>query len=100
MDLNPNVKESDYLSPNFEVPYEVADYCIAQDINTLIVLCAWKDSDYDKDSERDIGTVNYWCHRLAPLWQPSPGESQETTTVIICDRAGFESGEPATIPTY
>ncbi|TBU31794.1 carbon-nitrogen hydrolase [Dichomitus squalens] len=49
-------------------PYEVADYCIAQKTNLLVLLNAWLDSKESPEEDTDWRTINYWALRLRPLW--------------------------------
>lgn len=101
MDLNPNPASSETLekgnaSDVVRELYELAEFCIEQGVDTLVIPCAWLDSE--EGTDWDIGTVNYWCHRLQPLWSKSrPSDDEHTggrqTAVIICNRAGFERGE-------
>ncbi|KAG9046999.1 Carbon-nitrogen hydrolase [Tulasnella sp. UAMH 9824] len=100
MDLNPNPASYETLvngnaSDVVKEPYELAEFCIEQGVDTLVIPCAWLDSG--EGTDWDIGTVNYWCHRLQPLWSSNDEEDGELTggrktTVIICNRAGFERG--------
>jgi protein N-terminal amidase len=94
-----------------EGPYELADYCIAQKTNLLILLDAWLASaesvhDDDDEEEHDWHNVNYWAARLRPLWvnegveggfvedgditEPDVGEE---TVVVVCNRFGEENGK-------
>jgi len=91
-----------------EGPYELADYCIAQKTNLLILLDAWltsEESAHDEE-EHDWHNVNYWAARLRPLWvnegveggfvedgditEPDVGEE---TVVVVCNRFGEENGK-------
>ncbi|KAE9410336.1 hypothetical protein BT96DRAFT_912543 [Gymnopus androsaceus JB14] len=81
MDLNAH-PPADWRIP--QGPYELADYALAQDSDTLILLNAWLDSgvqlykpnesdDVKLESEEmsddtDWNTVNFWAARLRPLW--------------------------------
>lgn len=105
MDLNPNPASYETLekgnaSDVVREPYELAEFCIEQGVDTLVIPCAWLDSE--EGTDWDIGTVNYWCHRLQPLWSKSKSDEMGSgdehtggrqTAVIICNRAGFERGE-------
>ncbi|KAI0670907.1 carbon-nitrogen hydrolase [Trametes maxima] len=93
-------------------PYEVAEYCIAQRTNLLVLLNAWLDpgdaeSTAARDDDDDVGegpewqTVNYWALRLRPLWArhdsgSTEGERSrqpgEELLVVICNRTGTENG--------
>ncbi|KAK7690121.1 hypothetical protein QCA50_006770 [Cerrena zonata] len=99
MDLNtqpPAVWSYDYG------PYEMADHCIQQNANVLILLNAWLDSKQEPEKDRDWSTLEYWAARLRPLWSESDdGFSKEgqsslnepkKTNVIICNRTGEENG--------
>lgn len=103
MDLNPNPASYEALvngnaSDVVKEPYELAEFCIEQGVDTLVIPCAWLDSG--EGTDWDIGTVNYWCHRLQPLWSSDNEEltGGRKTTVIICNRAGFERGGWANLP--
>lgn len=89
-------------------PYEIADYCISQKSNLLILLDAWLDSDKSSADEYDWQNVNYWAARLRPLWVDKSleggfSESEESgygrdaskdeeTLVAVCNRFGEELG--------
>ena len=102
-------------------PYEVAEYCIAQKTNLLVLLNAWLDSKESFEDDTDWRTINYWALRLRPLWakvveadakaeaeeRDDSGESDSTeehTTgsegrkpgeelvVVVCNRCGEENG--------
>jgi len=97
-----------------EGPYELADYCVAQKTNLLILLDAWLDSGESADDgdeggvegEHDWRNVNYWAARLRPLWVKEgveggfaedgdvleTGEGEETV-VVVCNRSGEENGK-------
>lgn len=49
-------------------PYEVAEYCIAQKTNLLVLLNAWLDSQGNPRDDTDWQTINFWATRLRPLW--------------------------------
>lgn len=49
-------------------PYEIAEYCVAQKTNLLILLNAWLDSKESPEEDTDWRTINYWALRLRPLW--------------------------------
>jgi protein N-terminal amidase len=77
-------------------PYEIASYCIAEKSNILILLNAWLESPEDIGEDTAWSTVNFWAHRLRPLWEPREGESSDNrreTNVVICNRTGKENGE-------
>ncbi|CAE6533845.1 unnamed protein product [Rhizoctonia solani] len=86
MDLNPH---SPNVQASVEGPYELADYCIEHNVQTLILLCAWLDSDVSpEDTQFDAQTVSYWIDRLRPLWHSGSNKY----TVVICNRTGTERG--------
>ena len=58
--------------------YEVAEYCIAQRTNLLVLLNAWLDTKCDPTSETDWSTIRYWTMRLAPLWMKVEEEDSES----------------------
>ncbi len=58
-------------------PYEVAEYCVAQRTNLLILLNAWLDSKEDPEEDIDWRTINYWALRLRPLWAKVVEEGQD-----------------------
>ncbi|KAF7980661.1 hypothetical protein HWV62_37077 [Athelia sp. TMB] len=84
-------------------PYEIADYCISQKSDLLILLDAWLDSDKASTDESDWSNINYWAARLRPLWvDPTAGggisgeenaPKGKETLVVICNRFGHENGE-------
>ena len=69
-------------------PYEVAEYCIAQRTNLLVLLNAWLDSKESPEEETDWSTINYWALRLRPLWAKVVEEGQDGRTK-----------EPSSLPT-
>ncbi|KAI0763655.1 carbon-nitrogen hydrolase [Trametes elegans] len=95
-------------------PYEIADYCIAQRTNLLVLLNAWLDSGEEPEEETDWRTLNYWASRLWPLWAKvaeegddaergsnssgkGPSDSSgrrpgEEVLVVVCNRCGTENG--------
>ena len=91
-------------------PYEVAEYCIAQKTNVLVLLNAWLDSQESPEDDIDWSTINYWASRLRPLWAKlnesddnSGSESDsgsdgsgrgpgEEIIVVVCNRTGEENG--------
>ena len=96
-------------------PFELADYCISQNTNLLILLDAWLDSgdgddddDEDDDGEYDYQNLNYWAARLRPLWVKEGVEGgfvedgdqhldmddgeMGKTVVVVCNRFGEENG--------
>lgn len=99
MDLNPHPPTEWTLDTG---PYELADYCRSSDgksrTNLLVLMNAWLDSHNDEDSKWDLGTLNYWCARLRPLWdvehvREGGGESEKAeTVVIVCNRCGVDDG--------
>jgi len=78
-------------------PYEIANYCIDQRSDVLILLNAWLDSGRDPESDEDWGVLNYWASRLRPLWarkeEDEVDNSQEgrETVVVVCNRCGEEN---------
>ena len=77
--------------------YEIASYCIAEKSNLLILLNAWLESPEDIGEDHAWTTMNFWAHRLRPLWEPREGvpiDDQGETNVIVCNRTGSENGEP------
>ncbi|KAF8215013.1 carbon-nitrogen hydrolase [Mycena galopus ATCC 62051] len=73
-------------------PYEVADYCLTQRTNLLVLLNAWLDSGEQPESDYDIHTIDFWAERLRPLWVESTSASQEIR-VVVCNRGGDENGK-------
>ncbi|KAJ6508297.1 carbon-nitrogen hydrolase [Mycena sanguinolenta] len=73
-------------------PFEVADFCLDQKTNLLVLLNAWLDSGEQPEEDYDMHTMNFWAERLRPLWVESSPASQETL-VIICNRGGAENGK-------
>lgn len=95
-------------------PYEIADYCISQRTNLLVLLNAWLDSGEEPEEETDWRTLNYWASRLRPLWAKvaeegddaergsnplgeGPRDSRgrrlgEEVLVVVCNRCGTENG--------
>jgi len=94
--------------------FEIASYCIANDVKLLVLLDAWLDSSMTGDEmgdpdDADWNTLQFWASRLRPLWDKSPStngsdseeeaeeEEQpalggEETIVVVCNRAGEENG--------
>jgi len=101
MDLNP-------LTPEWwseDGPYELADYCVSENVNTVVLCNAWLDSrkgeEEEEDDDTDLQTVRYWAARLRPLWtdddrRPNPSSklskqgARSDTIVIACNRTGVE----------
>ncbi|KAJ7143590.1 carbon-nitrogen hydrolase [Mycena crocata] len=73
-------------------PYELADYCLAEKTNILILLNAWLDSGEEPQDNHDMHTIGFWAGRLRPLWRKSALSSQETL-VVVCNRGGDEKGK-------
>ena len=93
MDLNVQ-KPSEWKS--IEGPYEIASYCVAENSNLLILLNAWLESPEDIGEEHAWTTMNFWAHRLRPLWEQREGVSpndQRGINVVVCNRTGNENGE-------
>lgn len=81
---------------SIEGPYEIASHCITEKSNLLILLNAWLESPEDAGDSHGWTTMNFWAHRLRPLWEPHEGTSagdQRETHVVICNRTGNENGE-------
>ena len=83
-------------------PYEVAEYCIAQKTNLLVLLNAWLDSKQYPEHSHDLSTIGFWSKRLRPLWtddnispsdEASDSDRDRTTLVAICNRGGTEKGK-------
>jgi protein N-terminal amidase len=83
-------------------PHEIADYVLEQDVEILILLNAWLDSEVYGYENEGIGggvvdwtTVDFWAARLNPLWEKNSvyGEhGDKATSVVICNRTGKEKG--------
>jgi protein N-terminal amidase len=77
-------------------PYEFANYCIAKRADLVILLNAWLLSDEDNENEYGSTIINYWSHRLRPLWvldeKTDPEILGRQTNVVICNRFGDENG--------
>ncbi|KAJ3516874.1 hypothetical protein NLJ89_g857 [Agrocybe chaxingu] len=88
-------------------PYELADYCVAQNANVLILLNAWLDSKTETEETSDWSTLNYWASRLRPLWtngddvdkdgqrtqaDVDPQDGEKEIVVVVCNRCGEENG--------
>ncbi|KAJ6583969.1 carbon-nitrogen hydrolase [Mycena vulgaris] len=89
MDLNAQPPHSWTIK---EGPYELADYCLAEKTNLLVMLNAWLDSGEEPEDEHDIYTLDFWAERLRPLWLESSPSSHETV-VVVCNRGGTENGK-------
>ena len=79
-----------------EGPYELASHCVAENSNLLIVLNAWLESPEDIGEDHAWTTMNFWAHRLRPLWEQPEGTStknQRVMNVVVCNRTGEENGE-------
>jgi protein N-terminal amidase len=94
MDLNVQPPRS---WDSLDGPYEIADYCLSQRSDTLILLNAWLESFDEDHDESALGTLNFWAQRLRPLWidededdDSATGHAQ--TNVVICNRTGEENG--------
>ncbi|KAJ7160134.1 carbon-nitrogen hydrolase [Mycena filopes] len=74
-------------------PYEVADHCLAQKTDVLVLLNAWLDSGEETEEDHDMDTLNYWAERLRPLWQSSESPDSHETIVVACNRGGDENGK-------
>ncbi|KAK2465389.1 hypothetical protein APHAL10511_002743 [Amanita phalloides] len=93
MDLNP--QRDNWTSE--DGPYELADYCLSQNTNTLLLCNAWLDSQANEEDVSDLQTVRYWVARLRPLWDYShdsdslPNKiADRDVAVVICNRTGTE----------
>ena len=94
-------------------PYEIADFCLANKANVLVLLNAWLDSGEEPEDPKDWRTMNYWVARLRPLWTRTDDLEEEEedsdaeqndggqydaapqgheTVVIVCNRCGHENG--------
>ncbi|KAJ7728815.1 carbon-nitrogen hydrolase [Mycena maculata] len=73
-------------------PYELADYCLKENTNILVMLNAWLDSGKQPEEEHDIHTLNFWAERLRPLWLESSSPASQDTLVVVCNRGGDENG--------
>jgi len=106
MDLNVQPPKS---WDTLDGPYEIADYCLSQQADVLVLLNAWLESFEDDQNDHAWGTLNFWAQRLRPLWvgngqtdvegdSPSTDEgandsaTRPHTDVIICNRTGEENG--------
>ena len=98
MDLNPY--PSGWTLENG--PFELADYCLSQNTNTLLLCNAWLDSGGSEEDDTDYQTVRYWAARLRPLWDSGNNSSHDANSelsakrdipVIICNRTGAEEGK-------
>ena len=89
MDLNPAGDWSQY---------ELANYCLSQNTDTLLLCNAWLDSEENGEDDTDLHTVKYWTARLRPLWDYDNGhahnaDANRDVTVILCNRTGTEEGK-------
>ncbi|KAJ6585413.1 carbon-nitrogen hydrolase [Mycena capillaripes] len=89
MDLNAQPPHSWTIADG---PYELADYCLMQKTDVLVMLNAWLDSGEQQEDEYDMHTIDFWAQRLRPLWLESVPDSQETL-VVVCNRGGDENGK-------
>lgn len=81
---------------SIEGPYEIASHCLAQKSNILLLLNAWLESPEDTGDSHAWTTMDFWAHRLRPLWEPKEGvttNDQREIDVVICNRTGNENGE-------
>lgn len=100
MDLNPMTGGPFTVDT---IPYEFADFAVANHCRTLVVPCNWLDPGTAMHSDWSSSTVNYWAERLYPLWADAesdfdsgaPPQNEEGTDilVLICNRTGVELGE-------
>ncbi|KAF8182284.1 carbon-nitrogen hydrolase [Pholiota molesta] len=85
MDLNPQTPEW----TSAEGPYEIADYCVAQKANVLLLLNSWLDSREETEEDKDWQSLNYWAARTRPLWaENSTDTASDHETVFIQKFAG------------
>ena len=92
MDLNVQ-KPLEWIS--IEGPYEIASHCIAERSNLLILLNAWLESPEDVGEHHAWSTMNFWAHRLRPLWEAREGlsaDGRQGVNVVVCNRTGKENG--------
>lgn len=92
MDLN---VQKPYEWKSIGGPYEIASHCVAERSNLLILLNAWLESSVDAGEDHAWTTLNFWAHRLRPLWEQQEDTSlnhQQETNIIICNRTGNENG--------
>jgi protein N-terminal amidase len=92
MDLNPRADDWTQVGSS----YELADYCLSQNTDTLLLCNAWLDSMVDDEDDTDMQTVRYWAERLRPLWDYGNDHNADTKrdiAVIICNRNGTEKGK-------
>lgn len=92
MDLNP---WPDSVWSEGRAPTELADHCLNEDIELLVLPCAWLDTNEDPHSKIDTHVIDYWAWRLRPLFagaNPTQGKPKETV-VVVANRAGEERGE-------
>ena len=94
MDINPD-EESDAEFDKFEL----ANYLRISNVDYLILLCAWCDSDPLIDNiESGMKTIDYWIIRLLPLSEdlvcgslnPKERLVGRGFGVVVCDRVGKE----------
>jgi protein N-terminal amidase len=90
MDLNP---WPDSPWTEGRAPTELADYCLNEDVELLVLPCAWLDSGENPGAGTDKSVINYWAHRLRPLFETKEeaGKSKETI-VVVANRMGKERG--------
>ncbi|KAI0369384.1 carbon-nitrogen hydrolase [Pilatotrama ljubarskyi] len=69
-------------------PYEIAEYCIAQRTNVLVLLNAWLDSKAEPEEETDWRTINYWALRLRPLWARVVEEAEQRENELDSNEGG------------
>ncbi|KAF8305666.1 carbon-nitrogen hydrolase [Clavulina sp. PMI_390] len=93
MDLNP-------ISPGpftvSTIPYEVADFVLANECRTLVAPCNWLDPGTHLDRNWCLGTVNYWTNRLYPLWADPDedvhaDEDEEDGSDVMSTHSGSEA---------
>lgn len=91
MDLNAQPTHSWTIKDG---PYELADYCLTEKTDILVLLNAWLDSAEQPEEEHDIHTLDFWAERLRPMWlESSLSLAPRDTFVVVCNRGGAENGK-------
>ncbi|EAU86153.2 hydrolase [Coprinopsis cinerea okayama7 len=100
MDLNPERGKTWSLE---EGPYEIADHCLKNKTNLLVLLNSWLESPYNPvdEDDNDWSTLEYWAARLRPLWakddsglrKNDSSHQPKETIVVLCNRSGSENGK-------
>ncbi|CAO1628937.1 unnamed protein product [Parajaminaea phylloscopi] len=81
--------------------YELANWCLEQQVDILAMPMAWLSSaaskgEHTRHSEPDLEVINYWAMRCRPLWLPGlPSHSgrPKSTLLVTSNRTGQEGGE-------